>query len=185
MSSKDMIEGLKTNENWAFETLYKEYFDTVKRYVLKNNGTMEDAKDVFQETAIALVRMLAKQNFKLNENTKLSTLVYSIASKQWLMVLRKNKLKVSTTEISDMNCDFKFDDESFLETQIYTERQHLVAECLKTMKEECNKLLSLYYFKNLKLKDIATIMSYTDSFVRVKKNRCMNTLRDKVNSLAK
>ncbi len=180
MDSQQLVKGLIEEEHWAFEKLYKDQFNPLKSYVLRNSGTLDDAKDLFQETIIALMKVIVKPEFKLNDNTKLSTLTYSIGSRLWLMNLRKKKLPIASSDISEMNEDFDTGQEGLEEKIEYEAKHQLIAESLKTMGEECRKLLEFYYFKKIKLKEIAEMLSYTQAFVRVKKNRCMNELRELV-----
>jgi len=180
MDSQTLITGLIKEEYWAFEKLYREHFDPIKRFVLRNSGTLDDAKDLFQDTAIALIKVISKEDFSLNENTKLSTLSYSIGRRLWFMKLRKKKVPIAAQDISEMNKDFDDGDLGLIEKVEYEKKHQLIADALLTMGEECRKLLAAYYFKNIQLKKIAEMMAYTQAFVRVKKNRCMNELRRKV-----
>ncbi|HMW39698.1 MAG TPA: hypothetical protein PKD57_09855, partial [Saprospiraceae bacterium] len=43
---------------------------------------------------------------------------------------------------------------------------------------ECREIILSYYYNHVPLNRIAGIMGYTQAFVRVKKNRCMNRLRE-------
>lgn len=177
-SDTDLISGLKSEESWAFKLLYEKYFGLVENYVKRNNGTLDDSKDTFQDTVIALMKMLAKNDFQLNQNTKLSTLIYAIAKRLWLLKLRNQKLNVVGADISDIQYQFSDDEEELMEKKEKEEIHESVIEKLKSMGQECQKLLKLYYFKKVKLKEIAKIMTYSEGFVRVKKNRCMNQLKD-------
>jgi DNA-directed RNA polymerase specialized sigma24 family protein len=51
-SDQETFLGLKSKDNQAYEILYKFYYPSVKNFILKNNGTEDDAKDIFQETII-------------------------------------------------------------------------------------------------------------------------------------
>ncbi len=180
MSDKQLIKGIQAEESWAFETLYRDNFKALKSYVIRNSGTLEDAKDVFQDTIIALIKMVSRPHFEIRDNTKVSTLFYAIGSRLWLLNLRNRRIKTTNSDISEMNYEFSADEESMIEKRDYEEKHQLIAKSVKLLGEDCQKLLELYYFKNQKLKDIAGMLSYTEAFVRVKKNRCMNALKEKV-----
>jgi len=49
-SDHETYLGLKSKDNQAFEVLYKFYYPSVKNFITKNNGSVDDAKDIFQET---------------------------------------------------------------------------------------------------------------------------------------
>jgi len=179
-SDTEIIAGLKSEESWAFRHLYENFFSMVETYVKRNRGNLDDAKDIFQEAIIALIKMLARESFILQQNTKLSTLFYAIAKRLWLLKLRSQRMDIINSDISDMTYQFSEDEDLLLEKKVKEERHNIIIAKLKLMGEECRKLLDLYYFKKIKLKEIAKIMSYSEGFVRVKKNRCMNELKSMI-----
>ena len=63
----------------------------LKRYVLKNSGDKDDAKDVFQNTLIVFYKKVLIENFELS--SKISTYLFSIAKNLWLKKLRDEKFK--------------------------------------------------------------------------------------------
>ena len=50
--------------------------------VLKNNGSEDDAKDIFQEAVIVLYNKVQTGNFELS--SKLNTFLYSVCRRLWL-----------------------------------------------------------------------------------------------------
>ena len=55
----------------AFEVLYRENFNSIQSFIIKNHGTKDEAKDIFQDTMIIVYRNLVNKSFK--EDSKLST----------------------------------------------------------------------------------------------------------------
>ena len=53
-----LLRGLVDNDSKAIETIYKENYNMVQAFILNNNGTYDDARDVFQE---AMKRCMKKQ----------------------------------------------------------------------------------------------------------------------------
>jgi DNA-directed RNA polymerase specialized sigma24 family protein len=49
-----LLQGLAKNDRKAIESIYKDNYNMVQALVIKNNGTSEDAKDIFQEAMIVL-----------------------------------------------------------------------------------------------------------------------------------
>lgn len=59
----------------------------IERLVVRNNGTPDDARDLFQDTLLVLVDQLADENWSLR--TSLKTYLYAVAHRQWLARLRQ------------------------------------------------------------------------------------------------
>lgn len=173
MKEEVLIEALKRGENTAYEYTYRQYFPMIRDYLTKNNGSIEDAHDIFQETLIVLVKQMRKPTFKLS--AKLSTYLYAITRKMWLYKLRGKK------EVDSL--DAREDKEKLLGTvdidgieikQIFEEKYQLVQEVLKTLTEECQKVIIGFYFKKLPLKEIEKKLNYSKGFGKQKKKRCMD-----------
>ena len=49
-----LLRGLVENDSKAIEAIYKENFNMVQAFILNNNGTYDDARDIFQEAMITL-----------------------------------------------------------------------------------------------------------------------------------
>ncbi len=70
MTEAQLIEGLKNGDEACFKYLYKYYIPDVKRYILKNSGDEDNAKDMFQEAVIALLGNLRSGKYAHQNNLK-------------------------------------------------------------------------------------------------------------------
>ena len=70
-------------------TLYEKAFPAIKYYVFQNSGDEDDAKDVFQESLIALAQQ--SDNEEIHFRCNINTWLYSTARKIWLKKLRYNR----------------------------------------------------------------------------------------------
>jgi len=174
-----LLEGLKKEQPWAYEQMYRAYYRMVAAYVTRNSGSNDDARDLFQDVLIVLVDKVREPDFELNKGVKLSTFLFGIARNTWLMELRKRK-KMPTVEpdpemglenIPDDASDHEFGDMKAL----------VVSRLFEKIAEDCYRLLFAFYYKKTPLIEIAANVNYTEKFVRVKKNRCMNALREMIN----
>ena len=85
----EIVTDLKDENNNAFGKIYKNYFGVVSRFITTNNGTNQDAEDVFQDTMIALIAKLRQDDFKLEASLK--TYIMAIAKNLWFKKLRTSK----------------------------------------------------------------------------------------------
>src|SRR5688572_29740176 len=89
MNDSQIVSDLKKRNNAAYDLLYSFYYPTIERFVKRNSGTSDDAKDVFQETIIVLLDKVPKEDFVLTSSIK--TYIFAVASNIWLKRLREAK----------------------------------------------------------------------------------------------
>jgi len=177
-TEKELLNGLLNNNTKAFEEVYKRYYFMIEKYITNNNGNKEDARDVFQDVLIALIKSIHSPNFELNKGVKLSTYIHAIARNIWHTKLRANKkIPISNDGLENLN---SVDISNLDEINRYERKHVLMAKIFREIKEDCKKLLESYYFKKIPLKEAAKLFGYSLGFVRVKKNRCMNDFRKRV-----
>ncbi|MGI8637653.1 MAG: RNA polymerase sigma factor, partial [Segetibacter sp.] len=60
-----LLNGLAKNDAKAIDFIYKSNFNMIQSLVLNNNGTYDDARDVFQEAMIVLYENAKTDSFVL------------------------------------------------------------------------------------------------------------------------
>ena len=174
-SDEQLVRALKNGNESAFSQVYHQCFRQAELYITQNSGTINDAKDLFQEAMFVFIKNLREPNFVLS--VKPSTYLTAIVKNKWLDKLRYNKKK-PIVSIDDTNLSFELIDE-LKETN--HEAKHLLMEkVFSNIGIDCQQLLRAFYYEKKNLQDIAKVMNYTIAFIRVKKYRCMNNFRKKV-----
>jgi RNA polymerase sigma factor (sigma-70 family) len=169
----ELLERLKKGAPEAFETLYRDVWPQVADFILQNNGSIEEAKDVFQESLLVVIRYLKRPDFSLN--VQINTFIVAIVRKMWMKHLRRKK-HLSGMEIKD--AADSIEDDNDLETEKTIDKRSMLAKALlQQIGNECRTLLTEYYFSKTPLNVIGKMMGYTEGFVRVKKVRCLSELR--------
>ena len=82
-----LLKGLANNDSKAVETLYKSHFGMIQHFVTNNNGSFDDAKDVFQEAMITLYEKVQNDSFTLT--CQIKTYLFSICKHLWLKRLQQ------------------------------------------------------------------------------------------------
>ena len=77
-----LLKGLAENNREAVETIYARHYNMVQSLIVNNNGTTDDARDIFQEAVIILYEKAKSGTFELN--CLLKTYIYSVARRLWL-----------------------------------------------------------------------------------------------------
>ena len=147
------------------QAIYQECYPWVELYVQKNNGSQEEAKDIFQDAVACLYQNLRMGKFKGDSSVK--TYVHAIAKRLWLSQLRKKKtareamvsqvLPVMEAE-PEVNAD-------------------MVNHLLTHLNDNCRKLLVGFYYEAQSMSQIACDLGLGSAqAAKNKKVRCMRKL---------
>ena len=171
-----ILSGFWKDDRKTIYDFYEDEFSKVAWLIMKNSGTIEDAKDVFQDALVILMDKFTWR--KLDLNCSLGTYVYSISRNLWMETLRRRKKENVFTDI-------EYYDTIEVSTEYYKEEPDifpLVAKTIETLGSPCKELLELYYFENHSWETIASIMNYSNAAsARNQKYKCMEKIREMVN----
>lgn len=177
MDVASQIIGLKENDSAVIQYIYVSYYPKIERYVLDNNGTTDDARDVFQEAFVAVWRNLQMDRFEARNETALSGYLYQVARNKWLDQIRSVKNR-KTTQLPEGALD-QVPDEPVMEPEA-TEYLDKVKTQFASLGEPCRELLKRFYFKKESMREIAAHFSWTEASAKNNKYRCLQKLRNKV-----
>ncbi len=155
-----IIEG---NTN-AFSVLVNQYKDLVFTLAYKMMKNKEEAEEVSQDTFIKVFNSLTK--FK--GESKFSTWIYKITYNTCLDRLKKCKKENSVVYLDDFNEKQIKVIESIIENIDEKERNLKIQECLKLLPSEEAFLLTLYYFDDQSIADIAKVIDCNSNNVKIK-----------------
>lgn len=161
----EVIEKIKQGDESALDYLYKKNYKMMVNLIVKNNGTEDEAKDIFQDALIVFWQKT--MNGELVMTSKISTYIYSVCQNLWRKELeRKGR---HTNEMSEKGFESKE-----LETN---EKIKAIHDCLNMLGDGCRKILSLYYFEELSMQDIAEKMGFANAdTAKTKKYKCKQEL---------
>jgi len=166
-----ILEGLKTSDSNVLEYIYKKYFPIVRFFVIKNSGTDEDAKDVFQEAIILIYKKLKDESLDLNCAFK--TYIYSVCRILWLRQLEKKKVR---NEVVTDNQVFVQLDEDIEELVAEQEQFRIYQKHFQLLHKDCQEILQLF-LKKVPLKEIAQKMNIkSDKYLKKRKYACKEAL---------
>jgi len=81
MKDSEILKRISKGDERVLDHLYKKYYRMMTRIVLSNNGSEEEAKDVYQEALLAFWQKAVRGELVLT--SKISTYLYSICLNQW------------------------------------------------------------------------------------------------------
>ena len=77
-----LLKGLAHNDSKSVEIIYKDNFNMIQAFILNNNGSYDEARDIFQEAMIALYEKSQTDSFVLT--CQIKTYLYSVCRRLWL-----------------------------------------------------------------------------------------------------
>jgi len=175
------LTALIENNEPLVREIYQQNADDIRRFVVRNNGTIEDAKDVFQEALVDLLKIAAK-GFILTRPLK--GYLFGICRNKWMDKLNtksKNKTKTGVTILDNYGKDLNI--EKDLKQALKKEKQHeLVIEKFNSLAPHCQEIIGLRWTLNEttrklnSLKDIAAMLNRSYAYIRKEISLCMKKL---------
>lgn len=163
---------LRKGDNLLLKEIYTKYTPQVISWVKKNNGSMSDAKDIFQEALIALYNKACDPDFVLSY--PIGGLIFQICKNKWIDQIRKKTKESEVRILEKERYDSEQPNASAIE-QIEEEeiRQNKLNAAFEKLSELCQKLL-LAVSEGMASKDIATQLAMNDvNTVYRRKNACV------------
>ena len=172
-NEQDLLKGLAQGDKQTIEIIYKDHYNLIQSLILNNNGTADDAKDIFQEAMIVLYEKVRSGSFELN--CQLKTYLYSVSKRLWLKKLSTNNRFVST----GVELEQTFPVEEELEAHERRDAEFdMMEKAIATLGEPCKSLLEAYYLKKQNMQVIAEAFGYTNADnAKNQKYKCLVRLK--------
>lgn len=170
---KALLKGLAVNDRKSVETIYKLFYNMVQSLILNNNGSADDARDIFQETVIVLYEKAKSGSFELN--CQLKTYVYSVSRRLWLKKLQQQQKFIPN--ITGLDETVPVEEEVESHNQQNSEFQ-MMEKALLHLGEPCRSLIEAFYLQKKSMTDIAGHFGYTNADnAKNQKYKCLMRLR--------
>lgn len=173
LSDNELIAGILNDSRETLHQLYKSFFPMILQLVLSNNGTEDDAKDVFQESVIVLYDKIKARNFELS--SKLKTFIYSVCRRLWLKKL--NHKGRNALDIKDFEDFIPIDDE-LGQHEAKDKQFQQMEQSLGQLGEPCRTIIEDYYLQSKSMQEISEKFGYTNADnAKTQKYKCMQRLK--------
>lgn len=173
LNEQALLKGLAQNDSKAVETLYKSHFTMIQHFVENNNGSFDDARDVFQEAMIALFEKVQLDSFVLT--CQIKTYLFSICKHLWLKRLQQMGKYSSPLSENEESISIELDmgqiekkDAAFA----------IMDRALNSLGEPCKSLLEGYYLNKKGMQELASQFGYTNADnAKNQKYKCLMRLK--------
>src|SRR6187551_927743 len=127
----------------------------VQSLIINNNGSADDAKDIFQEAMIVLYEKVRSGTFELN--CQIKTFVYSVSRRLWLKrLMQQNRFSISDGHENSVAVDGEMEEHEKRNTEFL-----MMEKAMNGLGEPCKSLLEAFYLKKKSMQEIAAGFGYT------------------------
>jgi RNA polymerase sigma factor (sigma-70 family) len=172
-NERALLEGLAANNKKIIETIYKDNFNMIQSLIINNNGSADDAKDVFQEAMIVLYEKARSGAFELN--CQIKTYIYSVSRRLWLK--RLQQLNRYSPPVENLEDTVPVEDE-IAEHEKRNSEFEMMEKAISSLGEPCKSLLEAYYLQKQNMQVIAANFGYTNADnAKNQKYKCLMRLK--------
>ncbi len=170
-SDAELLRGLVSCNETILRAYYKTYYRSIRRYILSNHGNGEDARDVFQEVLMVLLRKVQDNSLELT--CALGTYIYAVSKILWLKELHKRK---RITDLKDGGEDCIDDEMDIIRIAEENERLLIYRTYFEKLSEKCRQVLTLF-LEGRSITEITAIMGYkSEQHTKNRRYRCKLSL---------
>lgn len=180
-SDRELLDSLQSGSrlNECVREIYTKHFEQLSWFVVNNGGNRQDAEDMFQEVVVNFIDAVQKDKFRGESSVR--TFLYALNKHAWLNELKRRGRA--------MKREMKFDKERDPEQMDVShhiadlEAKRMVMRVVEQLGDACKKILVMFYYDNLSMKDILEKTEYeTEQVVRNKKYKCLKQLEQMLNA---
>jgi len=178
-SDSELVEAISEKHllEQAILQLYEEHAEITRSFIMGKGGTEQDADDIFQETVVSFIDSVQKGKFR--QESGIRTFLVSISKHLWYNEIRRKQRAGNREKLFEADRDPEEDgvSEAIQDRELKDQLNRLLQE----LGESCKKILELFYYENLSMKEIVSHLHYeNEQVVRNKKYKCLQQLTEKM-----
>ena len=172
-ADRSIIEGIASGHAGTLEALYRDYFPMVSHMVVQNSGTLDEAKDIFQEAIMVVYDRVQEHGFELN--SRLKTYLYAISRRLWLKQL--NDRGRSFKDVRDYEDTFPVDDDLTVHEEM-DQQMTFMETALDNLGEPCRSIIHAFYIAGRSMQEICEQFGYSNADnAKNQKYKCLQRLK--------
>ena len=170
-TEEEQIRLLQNGDDRILQVIYRQYYQTIVNLVMNNSGSLQEAKDIYQETLIIFYEKVKDENFELN--CKLKTYLYSISRNLWLKQLQHKKRFTNSISDSEEYLEIPWEEAGKKEDQYQA-----MQTALESLGEPCRSILKDFYMHSQSMEEITEKFGYTNADnAKNQKYKCLKRLK--------
>lgn len=155
MKDRDILMGLAQNDQSTAQYVYKTLAPPLFKFVLSNNGTREEAKDLFQETYLKVLLNIRERRY--TDLDKFEAYFLTVARNTWLDHLRAKKNAPAPLDHDALlqHADTS-DPDALVQLILHDRRMEALHRVWETWEDTgCRRILHRFHYEHERTKDIA------------------------------
>ncbi len=168
-----LLKGLALSDKSSIELIYRDNYQIIQSFIINNTGSVDEARDIFQEAMVVLFEKSKDINFSLT--CQLRTYIYSICRRLWLK--RLQQLSKFSSKMDGLEELIPVEEE--IEEHEKRNADFLLMEqAMQKIGEPCKSLLDAYYLQKKSMQEIAGEFGYTNADnAKTQKYKCLVRLK--------
>ncbi len=177
LETSAIIEAIKAGSEKILFQLYENYRDEFVSWAVRNHQvTVEEAKDAFQESVVALYKNVKASKADALESS-VKTYLFGIGKNIILNAIKRKGIETKAYESFNPSHDNGINEHYDQEHLI-----NLVKRLYRAMGSPCKEILEMYYEKGYDMESVASHIGYKNADVaKKKKYECLKSLEDRIN----
>jgi len=172
--NSEIIKGIKEHDAKVLNMIYRHMFPLIRQMVVKNQGTVEDIDDLYQDSMEVVYRKVSSGQLILHG--RFSAYFLSVCRNIWFSELRrKSKLEWKLEFFDELMVDeagsHVFETMEIKETLL----SKVVELHLKRLDNKCQQILKLFFSGNTHA-EISEVTGISYNYVKLKKHLCQKKL---------
>lgn len=171
MTDSELLTGIQQGQNGALAFLYKSHYKMILHFVLNNNGSEDEAKELYQEAIIFFYEKVKSKTLLLQ--CKISTYLYSVCRRMWLKKLAFKSHYSGSIEDFEAFIQIEERADDFVETDYKA-----MEASLALLGEPCRTVIVSYYVERQSMQQIGEKMGYANAeTAKNQKYKCLMRLK--------
>jgi RNA polymerase sigma factor (sigma-70 family) len=179
LSDTELVQAISGNQRLdeAITQLYQQHASIARSFIMGKGATEQDADDIFQETVVSFIETVQKGKFRRESGIR--TFLFSISRHLWYNEIRRRQRAGNREKVYEMEREQQETDIGEMTGD--QELRNILNQMLSELGDSCKKILALFYFEELSMKEIVSHLHYeNEQVVRNKKYKCLQQFTDKM-----
>ncbi|GAB5526933.1 MAG: hypothetical protein Roseis2KO_48050 [Roseivirga sp.] len=172
ISSRLYQDALINGDTRLIGEIYEKCFPQVRSFVTRNNGTEQDAEDIFQKSLLQIAVRYRKEKFEIRGDFE--GYLFTVCKNLWRRELNKSKNRVTNEPLLNLYSEEQDNALALMEQK----RFELFNEKLNLISENCRKVLTLYFAKVSYAEIVKAIGYNSETVARQRVFKCKKSLTD-------
>lgn len=172
-SDQRFLNGLLQNDAAVVKEIYDRFSARVRAYVTQNNGSEDDAADIFQEALIDIYQQARDKGLQLT--CPFEAFLLLVCKRKWLNELKKRGQRRVTSDPETLSIAGEDAEQLAEQLHLEQERADLFLRMFRKLGKKCQQIIGVCLSRRPQ-EEVAAELGLSYAYLRKKKSECMATL---------